>query len=78
MMALEPMRFPGGPSLSQTAMEMAREAHRQPPAEAGSEVLVPGDPEYRTQRIRAVQGIPLEPELVQELGLEGIARCTPT
>jgi LDH2 family malate/lactate/ureidoglycolate dehydrogenase len=50
---------------------MTREACQQPADEPDAEVLVPGDPEYRTQRIRAVEGIPIEPGLQEEPGLNG-------
>jgi ureidoglycolate dehydrogenase (NAD+) len=71
MMAFDPQRFPGGATLSQTVAAMAREARQQPVDEPDAEVLVPGDPEYRTQRIRAVEGIPIEPSLQEELELKG-------
>ncbi len=67
MMALDPARFPGGRSLSAVVAQMAREARRQTRAAPGVEVLVPGDPEYRAERIRSVEGIPVEPELKKEL-----------
>jgi ureidoglycolate dehydrogenase (NAD+) len=70
MMALDPMRFAGGATLAMTVAAMANEARHQPPAVDGGEVLVPGDPEYRTERVRAVQGIPVEPGLRKELGLD--------
>ncbi len=67
MIALDPLRFAGGRSLSAAVAQMAREARRQPRAVASVEVLVPGDPEYRTELIRAVKGIPVEPCLRREL-----------
>jgi hypothetical protein len=48
---------------------MANEARQQPSAAPGGEVLVPGDPEYRIERVRAVEGIPVEPGLRKDLGL---------
>ena len=71
MMAFDPQRFPGGTTLSQTVADMARDARGQPIAEPDAEVLVPGDPEYHMQRIRAVEGIPIEPSLREELGYNG-------
>lgn len=67
MIALDPLRFAGGRSLSAVVAQMAREARQQPRAVASVEVLVPGDPEYRTELIRAVEGIPVEPGLQREL-----------
>jgi len=67
MLAIDPTRFAGGRSLAAVVAEMAREARRQPPAAPGGEVLVPGDPEYRAERIRSVQGIPVEPGLYGDL-----------
>jgi ureidoglycolate dehydrogenase (NAD+) len=67
MIALDPLRFAGGRSLSAVVGQMAREARQQPRAAARVEVLVPGDPEYRAERIRAVKGIPVEPRLRREL-----------
>jgi ureidoglycolate dehydrogenase (NAD+) len=71
MMVFDPRRFPGGATLARTAGAMAREARRQPVDAPGAEVLVPGDPEYRTERVRKAEGIPLEPGLQEELGLNG-------
>lgn len=83
MIALDPRRFAGGRSLSAVVARMAREARQQPRAMASAEVLVPGDPEYRAELIRAVKGIPVEPRLQQELLNEDAAsppwsrRCEP-
>jgi LDH2 family malate/lactate/ureidoglycolate dehydrogenase len=74
-MALDPRRFAGGETFAQTVAEMAREARLQPGNRPNAEVLVPGDPEYRTERIRRVEGIPLEPALIRELGLEIKVEC---
>jgi len=71
LVALDPGRFAGGRTLAEAVAAMASEARRQPPAVPGGEVLVPGDPEYRTERVRAVEGIPLEAGLRKELGLDG-------
>jgi ureidoglycolate dehydrogenase (NAD+) len=70
LVALDPGCFAGGAALAETVAAMADEARRQPPAAAGTEVLVPGDPEYRTERVRAVEGIPVERGLRKELGLD--------
>lgn len=72
MMALDPGRFAGGPAFEATVARMAEEARRQPGLKPGDEVLVPGDPEYRTEKVRAVRGIPVPPRLYDELrGPEG-------
>ena len=70
LMAFDPSRFAGGATLAETVAAMADEARRQSPAADGDEVLVPGDPEYRTERVRIVEGIPVEPGLRKELGLD--------
>jgi ureidoglycolate dehydrogenase (NAD+) len=67
MMAIDPMRFAGGSSLSSTVAQMALEARQQTPRERGVKVLVPGDPEYHMERIRSVTGIPVEPRLQKDL-----------
>jgi ureidoglycolate dehydrogenase (NAD+) len=67
MIAVDPLRFAGGRSLSTVVARMAREARQQPPAAPGREILVPGDPEYRAERTRLRRGIPVEPGLQQEL-----------
>lgn len=67
MIALDPRRFAGGEALPAVVAQMAREARLQPRAAPDTAVLVPGDPEYRTERIRAAEGIPLEPLLQREL-----------
>jgi len=74
MLAIDPLRFAGGRSLSAVVARMAREARRQPPAAPAGAVLAPGDPEYLAERIRSVEGIPVEPGLYRELMGEGGAR----
>lgn len=66
MLAIDPLRFAGGCSFSTVVARMAREARRQP-----ATVLAPGDPEYRAERIRSVEGIPVEPGLYRDLMEEG-------
>jgi ureidoglycolate dehydrogenase (NAD+) len=70
LVALDPGRFAGGPTLARTVSVMAREARCQPPSAASSQILVPGDPEYRAEQERAVEGIPVEPGLRKDLGLD--------
>ncbi len=67
MMAMDPKRFAGGASLAADVAQMAAEARRQPSAVPGGGVMVPGDPEIRAERIRSVEGIPVEPGLQNEL-----------
>jgi ureidoglycolate dehydrogenase (NAD+) len=70
LMAVDPARFAGGETFAETAAEMAREARRQPGRRPDAEVLAPGDPEYRCQRRRESQGIPLDAALLKELGMD--------
>ncbi len=69
--AIDPGRFAGGNALAETVARMAEEARRQPRQDC--EVMAPGDPEYRAQRRRQREGIPLDAALMQELGLEYVA-----
>ncbi len=78
MIAIDPNRFSGGALLAETAAAMAREARSQPSVSPDLEVLVPGDPEYLAQKIRDVDGIPVDPELYQELGLTETDPCKST
>ncbi len=71
MMAVDPRRFAGGQTLPIVVAEMVKEARRQPAAAPRGEVLVPGDPEYRTEKVRRRKGIPIEPGLYQELLASG-------
>ncbi len=70
VVAVDPARFAGGTALAETVTQMAEEVRRQPPKSLDREVLVPGDPEYRTQRRREREGIPIDTALMEELGLE--------
>jgi len=67
MMAIDPQRFAGGQTLPAVVAEMALEARQEPSVSATDEVLVPGDPEYRTEQVRARKGIPIPAGLYQEL-----------
>jgi ureidoglycolate dehydrogenase (NAD+) len=66
MLAMDPNRFAGGATLAATAAQMAAEARRQPTFCDGAEILVPSDPEYRCEKIRRRDGIPIEPGLWKE------------
>jgi ureidoglycolate dehydrogenase (NAD+) len=67
-LVLDPKRFAGGAHLSAVATRMAREARAQPRLAGATEILAPGDPEYRTARRRAA-GIPIEAGLWREIAL---------
>ena len=67
MMAIDPHRFAGGSTLAETASRMAAEARRQPRSDAATEILVPGDPEYRCEQGRTRTGIPVESGLWKEM-----------
>ncbi len=66
MIAIDPRRFFGGDRLADEVARMAAEA-RAMPARPGTEVMAPGDPEYRTERERLRAGIPIEPGLAAEI-----------
>jgi ureidoglycolate dehydrogenase (NAD+) len=62
---LDPRRFAGGARLPAVAARMAREARAQPRLAGVKEILVAGDPEYRSAQRRA-KGIPIEAGLWRE------------
>ncbi|MDA3922000.1 MAG: Ldh family oxidoreductase [Salinisphaera sp.] len=66
MIAVDPRRFFGAETLADEVARMAREA-RLMPARPGTEVMAPGDPEYRTERERLHSGIPIEPGLAEQI-----------
>ncbi|WP_109995204.1 Ldh family oxidoreductase [Salinisphaera sp. LB1] len=66
MIAVDPRRFFGGETLADEVARMAAEA-RAMPSRPGTEVMAPGDPEYRTERRRLRSGIPIEPGLAAEI-----------
>ena len=61
VMALDPMRFAGGPTLALTVRELIATLRRQP-----GDVQYPGEPEARREAVRAREGIPVEPGLWNE------------
>ena len=67
MMAIDPMRFAGGRDLMKSASQLADELRRQPRAEEATEILAPGDPEYRFEEERLATGIPVEAGLWREM-----------
>jgi ureidoglycolate dehydrogenase (NAD+) len=66
-LAIDPARFAGGARLPQVASQMAEEARRQPLADDATEILAPGDPEYRCEAERRRVGIPIEPGQWKEI-----------
>jgi ureidoglycolate dehydrogenase (NAD+) len=60
--AIDPLRFAGGPTFAATVEHMARALAAEPGAPR-----VPGDPELAAQAKRRVEGIPIEPGLVAEM-----------
>jgi ureidoglycolate dehydrogenase (NAD+) len=61
VMALDPMRFAGGPTLGATVRDLVATLRRQP-----GDVMYPGEPEERREAERAREGIPVEPGLWAE------------
>jgi ureidoglycolate dehydrogenase (NAD+) len=61
VMALDPMRFAGGPTLAATVRDLIATLRRQP-----GDVQYPGEPEERRAAVRAREGIPIEPGLWAE------------
>ena len=62
MIALDPMRFAGGPAFAGIVEQMARALAAEPGAPR-----MPGDPELAVQRERLAHGIPVEPGLRLEI-----------
>jgi len=60
--AIDPMRFAGGPMFAATVEHMARALADEPGAPR-----MPGDPELEAQAKRRVEGIPIEPGLAAEM-----------
>lgn len=61
VMAIDPMRFAGGPTLAASVRDLMVRAQQQP-----GEVRYPGQPEEMRAAERSVQGIPIEPGLWAE------------
>jgi ureidoglycolate dehydrogenase (NAD+) len=62
VLAIDPRRFAGGPTLEATVRAMTEEVVRE-----GDSVQVAGDPELRAERERRVAGIPIEPQAVADM-----------
>jgi ureidoglycolate dehydrogenase (NAD+) len=63
VMALDPMRFAGGPTLAASVRDLIATLRRQP-----GDVQYPGEPEARREAVRMREGIPVEPGLWAEFG----------
>lgn len=61
VIALDPARFAGGPTLAIAVRDLIATLRRQP-----GEVLFPGEPEARREVVRRRDGIPIEPGLWAE------------
>jgi ureidoglycolate dehydrogenase (NAD+) len=62
MMAIDPQRFAGGPTLAAAVATAISEVKSQK-----DEILSPGEPEYRMAAKRAIEGIPVEAGLWEEI-----------
>lgn len=76
MLALDPAAFGGAAEFRERIDTLSRDVHSVPPAEGFKEVLLPGELEWREERRRRADGIPLYDEdwtaLVQGLGRAGL------
>lgn len=62
VLAIDPRRFAGGPTLEATVRAMTDEVVRE-----GDSVQVAGDPELRAERERRAAGIPIEPQALADM-----------
>jgi ureidoglycolate dehydrogenase (NAD+) len=62
VIAIDPQRFAGGPTLAATVDAFVREAKQQP-----GDVKYPSEPEYLREQERRQNGIPVEPGLLAEM-----------
>lgn len=76
MLALDPDAFGGRAAFAERVDRLSRQVHSIPPAESASEVLLPGEIEWREEQKRRTKGIPLYDEdwtaLVQGLARAGL------
>jgi LDH2 family malate/lactate/ureidoglycolate dehydrogenase len=76
MLAIDPEAFGGLGAFRERIDQLSREVHAVPPAEGFKEVLLPGELEWREERRRRADGIPLYDEdwtaLVQGLARAGL------
>lgn len=71
VIAIDPEWF-GGAELYRGAVAAAmEELRRQPPAEGGQGVLIPGDPERQSRERRGAAGIPIPDSVLEELRAVG-------
>lgn len=66
MIAIDPSRFAGGPTLAAEVARMAAEV-RAAPARPGTDVMAPGDMEIRSEQARGAHGIPVEAGLAAQI-----------
>jgi ureidoglycolate dehydrogenase (NAD+) len=76
MLALDPEAFGGRDAFTARIDALSRQVHAIPPGEGFKEVLLPGELEWRTERQRREEGIPLYDEdwtaIVQGLARAGL------
>ena len=76
MLAIDPQAFGGLAAFRERIDQLSREVHSVPPAEGFKEVLLPGELEWREERRRRADGVPLYDEdwtaLVQGLARAGL------
>ncbi|MFC6614708.1 Ldh family oxidoreductase [Halopenitus salinus] len=65
--AIDPTAFTTREAVAERVSGLARFLRSAEPIEEGGEVLLPGEPEYRTARDRRESGIPLEDAVVENL-----------
>ncbi|KAB0675995.1 Ldh family oxidoreductase [Aureimonas leprariae] len=69
VLAIDPACF-GGAAVFEAGMRSYLAALRGAPARPGESVMAPGDREWRTERERERDGIPVDPETARFLGLD--------
>lgn len=62
MLAIDPSRFAGGISLPETIQQITESIKQQP-----GEIYFPGEPEYLCEVQRKINGIYIDPELLEEM-----------
>jgi ureidoglycolate dehydrogenase (NAD+) len=74
MLAIDPRPFGGLEPFKERIDQLSRDVHSVPPAEGFKEVLLPGELEWREERRRRADGIPLYDEDWTSL-VQGLARA---
>lgn len=62
VLALDPRRFAGGPTLEATVKAMSEDLVKD-----GGAIQLPGDPELRAEQERRARGIPVEPQALADM-----------